>query len=183
MLQHRELRHLTLAITQGTVAPAWSIDQGLLFFDGRFYIPDALPLLSDLLATISLGGHDNMRYLALDSHSPPMAPHHNSTPTGILLGHPWLQGIISSTMVLFTDGLGRQIFHVNILIGLRPDSNQQRLSPDEFEKAYFMFGTMLDLTTTPTTCSNSTIWRRVNTYLLPDMDNHSKNFTMPPKEM
>jgi hypothetical protein len=118
MLQHRELRHLTLAITQGTVAPAWSIDQGLLFFDGRFYIPDALPLLSDLLATISLGGPDNMRYLALDSHSPPMAPHHNSTPTGILLGHPWLQGIISSTMVLFTDGLGRQIFHVNILISL-----------------------------------------------------------------
>jgi hypothetical protein len=46
-----------------------------------------------------------------------------------------------------------------------------------------MFGTMLDLTTMPTTRSKSTIWRRVNTYLLPDMDNHSNNFMMPPKEM
>ena len=43
-----------------------------------------------------------------------------------------------------------------------------------------MFSTMLDLTTTPATCSNSTIWQWVNTYLLPDIANHSNNFTTSP---
>ena len=38
ILQLQELCHIALAIGNGTVAPAWSIDQGLLFFDGRFYI-------------------------------------------------------------------------------------------------------------------------------------------------
>lgn len=77
-----------------------------------------------------------------------------------------------------------QIFCVNnVFIGLRPDSEFQRLSPNEFDRGHFMFGEMLDLATMPATSSTSTIWRRVNTYLLPNMANCYNDFITPPQEM
>jgi hypothetical protein len=37
---------------QWTIATALSLEQGILFFDRRFYLPDASPLLPDLLESL-----------------------------------------------------------------------------------------------------------------------------------
>lgn len=80
---------------------------------------------------------------------------------------------MSSTTVIFIDNLGRQLICVDVYIALRPDSNLHRLSLDEFDMSHFMFGTMLDLTMTPSTRSSATIWRRVPTYKVLDITNRS----------
>ena len=49
ILQQHGLRNIAMAIADGVTALAWSIDQGLLFFDGRLYLPAALSLLPNLL--------------------------------------------------------------------------------------------------------------------------------------
>jgi hypothetical protein len=74
VLQLQELYHIALAIGNGTTTLAWSIDQGLLFFNGCFYIPTTSTLLPDLLEVLLLGGPAHMRYLALGCHPPPTAP-------------------------------------------------------------------------------------------------------------
>jgi hypothetical protein len=66
---------------------------------------------------------------------------------------------MSSTTVIFVDNLSHQLTRIdNVYIALRPDSDLHRLSPGEFDMGHFMFGTMLDLMTTPSTRSNAIIW-------------------------
>jgi hypothetical protein len=48
-LQQQELCTIAMAIADGMVAQAWSLDQGLLLFDGHLYLPVASSLLSNLL--------------------------------------------------------------------------------------------------------------------------------------
>lgn len=54
VLQQHELRHMALAVTDGTTTPAWSLDQGILFLNGRFYLPAASPVTD---VTTTLLGH------------------------------------------------------------------------------------------------------------------------------
>lgn len=158
VLQQRELRRIAIAIDDGSVAPAWSMDQGLLFFDGRLYIPAISPLLPDLLQIVKREGPAGWELIALGCHSTPTLAHHNTTPTGILLGCLWPTGTIPSVTMIFIDDLDRQLFRVdNVSIALHHGSNRQRLSPGEFDPGHFMFGVMLDLTMSPPTQSNAMI--------------------------
>ena len=80
--------------------------------------------------------------------------------------------------VVFLDKLSHQLVYVDkVHITLWPDSNIHRLSPGEFDLGHFMFGTMLDLTMAPSTCSITMIWRYV------DADNHIHDFVIPPRDM
>lgn len=80
--------------------------------------------------------------------------------------------MVLPTTVFFIDNLGRQLLRVdNVCIALRLDSNLHRLSPDEFDMGNFMFGTMLYLMMTPSTRYSATIWRRVPTYIVPNIAN------------
>jgi hypothetical protein len=86
--------------------------------------------------------------------------------------------------VVFLDNLSRQLVRVdNVHIALQPDSTAHRLSPGEFDLGSFMFGTMLDLTTSPSAHSSATVWRRIPAYLAPDADNRIYDFVAPPREM
>jgi hypothetical protein len=71
--------------------------------------------------------------------------------------------------VVFLDNLSHQLVRVDsVHIALRPDSTAHRLSPSEFDLGSFMFGTLLTLTTSPSTCSS---------------DNRIHDFVAPPREM
>lgn len=90
----------------------------------------------DLLAALLLGGPAKV----LGLHPPPIALDHNASPSAILLGHPWPQGIVSSTTVIFLNNLGHQLPRIgNIHINLRHNSSQPRLSLDAFNGGEFMF--------------------------------------------
>jgi hypothetical protein len=82
-LQQQELCTITMAIADSMVAQAWSLDQGLLLFDGHLYLPVASSLLSNLLQVLSRGVSANMELLALGAHQPPTHGQHNRVP--------WLQ--------------------------------------------------------------------------------------------
>nr|AWA44959.1 hypothetical protein LOC101753448 [Saccharum spontaneum] len=146
VLRQRELATIAMAISDGVEAQAWSIDQGLIFFDGQLYLPAASALLPDLLQALRQGGSANMELLALGAQPPPTAAKHNGVPAYILLGHPWPQRRpITSTTVVFIDNLSRQLVRVdNVNIALRPGSDAHHLSPGEFDLGHFMFGSILD---------------------------------------
>jgi hypothetical protein len=73
ILQQWELRKVAMPIADSVTTLAWSIDQGLLFFDGRLYLPAALLLLPNLLQVLRQGGSTTMELIALDAHPPLMA--------------------------------------------------------------------------------------------------------------
>jgi hypothetical protein len=86
--------------------------------------------------------------------------------------------------VVFLDNLGREFLHVdNVYIAAKPNTELHRLSPSEFDVGHFMFDTMLDLTTSPPSCSNTTIWCRVPAYIIPNGDNRLHDFIAPPRDM
>jgi hypothetical protein len=106
-------------------------------------------------------------------------------PTDVLLGHPWLlQCQIATATVVFFDNLGRLLARVdNVNIGLLPDSDIHHLSPGVFDLGAFVFGSMLDLATLLATRSATTIWRRLQVYNAPDVNNLIHRFVAPPREM
>lgn len=63
--EQRELRTVALAIANGQAAPAWSFDEGLIFFDGRLYIPSSSPLLPDILQIIHDEGPTSIEFASL----------------------------------------------------------------------------------------------------------------------
>jgi hypothetical protein len=71
----------------------------------------------------------------------------------------------------------------NVNIALRPGSDAHHLSPGEFDLGHFMFVSILDLMTSPSTCYDITIWRCVPTYLVPDTDNRIHDFVGQPRDM
>jgi hypothetical protein len=63
-------------------------------------------------------------------------------------------------MVVFFNNLGHLLTRVDsVNIGLLPDSDIHRLSPGAFDLGAFVFGSMLDLMTSPAMRSAMTIWR------------------------
>jgi hypothetical protein len=80
-----------MAIMEGQAARAWTIDQGIIFFDDHFYLPAASALLPDLLQVLRHGGSANIELLALGAHLPPThGTQLNRMPSHILLGRSWL---------------------------------------------------------------------------------------------
>lgn len=65
-----ELRTIALTIMEGQATQAWSMDQGLIFFDRRFYLPAASALLPHLLQVLRRGGSTNIELLALGAQVP-----------------------------------------------------------------------------------------------------------------
>jgi hypothetical protein len=84
-------------------------------------------------------------------------------PTDVLLGHPWLlQCPIAAATVVFFNNLGRLLARINsINIDLLSDSNIHNLSLGAFDLGIFIFGSMLDLTTSLATRSAMMIWRQL----------------------
>lgn len=86
--------------------------------------------------------------------------------------------------MVFFDNLSLQILCIdNVYIGLYPDSDTQRFSPSEFDISHFMFGSIIDLSTSPPTSLSATIWRRATTYMTTDITNNSHDFIAPPQAM
>jgi hypothetical protein len=89
----------------------------------------------------------------------------------------------AATMV-FLDNLSRLLACVDsVNIGLLPDSDIHRLSLGVFDLGAFIFGSMLDLTTSLAMRSATTIWRRLQVYNAPDVNNHIHHFAAPPRVM
>jgi hypothetical protein len=103
ILQHHGPHHIAMSIIDGTAAPAWSIDQEFLFFDGRIYIPATSALLPNLLDVILLEGPTSVRHLTLGQHQPPTPGADDTFPSSILLAAPWPQDIVPSATVIFHD--------------------------------------------------------------------------------
>jgi hypothetical protein len=103
---------LPIDVTNETAALTWSIDQGLLFPDGRLYTPATSPLQVDLLNALLLIKPANMRLPALYLHQPSTTLDDNTPPSAILLGRPGPQTITLPTTVFFLDALELQLLRV-----------------------------------------------------------------------
>jgi hypothetical protein len=84
-------------------------------------------------------------------------------PIDVLLGRPWLlQCPIAAATVVFFNNLGRLLVRIDsVNIGLLSDSNIHHLSLGAFDLGAFVFGSMLDLTTSLAMRSATMIWRQL----------------------
>lgn len=48
---------------------------------------------------------------------------------------------------------------------------------------YFMFGTMIDLMTSPSTRSSTMVWHHIPAYLAPNAENRIHDFVAPPRQI
>jgi hypothetical protein len=116
---------------------------------------------------------ENPSLLVVGFHTPPLtATATYNFPTSILMARPWPQGILPLALAIFFDNLGCQFLAVeNIYISLKRNSTHPLLWPHELNGGEFMFGHMLHLTMTPSTCITLTICHRMTGYILPNTDN------------
>jgi hypothetical protein len=116
-----------------------------------------------------------MEPLALSSHLPLSTTHNIGAPTNILLG----RSTVSTTTTVFINSLGRQFIHVgNIYIAPCADCDLHHLLPNKFDGGHFMFGTKLDLMTTPPLHSSATTRLRVPAYVI---SNIAISINRPPR--
>jgi hypothetical protein len=163
------------AIAKGAAAPAWSMDQGLIFFNGHLYIPVVPFILANMLQVLLHAGPRHMEPLALSSHLSSSTTHDIGVPTNILLG----RSTVSTTTAVFINNLGRQPIHVgNVYIAPCADCDLHHLPPNKFGGGHFMFGTMLDLTTTPPFHPSATTRLRIPAYII---SNITISINRPPR--
>jgi hypothetical protein len=116
-----------------------------------------------------------MEPLALSSHLPSSTTHNIGVPTNILLR----RSTVSTTTAVFINNLGRQLIHVgNVYIAPRADCDLHHLPPNKFDGGHFMFGTMLDLTMTPSLHPSTMTRLRVPAY---DISNIAISINRPPR--
>jgi hypothetical protein len=87
-------------------------------------------------------------------------------------------------MVVFLDNLGYLLARIDIVdIGLLLGTDVHHLSPDTFDLGAFVFGSIIDLTTSPPTHLATTIWQRIQASIGPDINKHIRSFIAPPRVM
>ena len=127
-----------------------------------------------------------MELLALGAHEPPTQ--RRIVNWGTL---PYYLGSSLVTMTSYSGNDGDLLRHIepwtihvdNINIGLLLGSIDHRMSPGKFNRGAFVFGSMLDLMTSPPTCSTMTIWCQVQLSSSIDINNHIHGFITPPRVM
>jgi hypothetical protein len=85
---------------------------------------------------------------------------------------------------VFPNNFGRLIARIDsVNISLLSGSDIHSLSLDTFDLGAFIFGSMLDLTTSLSTHSATTIWRHVQVSISLDINYHIRGFVAPPRVM
>lgn len=150
------------------------------------YLPAASPLLPDLLRVLRQGGPANLEFLALGAHKPPTEYGQlTGMPRHLLMNGPWVLGqpVTATTMIILDNGGNLTSRINNIDIGLHPETEVQRISPNAFDLGAFLVGSMIDLTMTPPIHLQTTIWRRIQFSINPDIANRIHNCHTPPPRM
>ncbi|CAD6227103.1 unnamed protein product [Miscanthus lutarioriparius] len=113
----RELQIIYDTITLQAAAPAWTIREGVIYYNNRLYIPASSPLLQDILESIGTTA----------PHLPAIGLHTTSSPTtqafpsSILLLEAWTQRMLPSATVVFFDNNGQQFLSIkDVYIGYGP---------------------------------------------------------------
>lgn len=69
--QH-ELRRMQNAIKAGLESPNWSVERGLIFYDGRLYLPAASTILQDLIQELTKDELQQIELLAMGIYDTPV---------------------------------------------------------------------------------------------------------------
>lgn len=86
-----------------TTAQAWSMDDNIIIFDGRFCLPTSSALQANLLET-PCGRSDHLQLLAVGLHTPLASPSaHYTFPSSVLMGREWPQCILSRATMVFSS--------------------------------------------------------------------------------
>lgn len=81
-LDKQELQIIAATIEVKAVAPTWSLQQGVILYNDRYYIPATSPLLEDLLESL---GTTTPQLQAVGLHTAASAPTSHALPSSILL--------------------------------------------------------------------------------------------------
>ena len=138
----RELQIIYDTITFQAVALAWTIREGIIYYENSFYVLATSPLLQDILDSI---GMTASHLLAIGFHSATSDPAWQAFPSSILLLETWPQHQLpAATIALFYDN--DQIFITinDVCIDQYQPSGYPLVSPPYDMTGNTLFGTMHD---------------------------------------
>jgi hypothetical protein len=98
-----ELQIIYDTITLQAAAPAWTICEGVIYYNNRHYVPATSPLPQDMLEML---GTTSRHLLAIGLHTAASTPTTQAFPSSILLLEAWPQRILPSATVVFFDSNG-----------------------------------------------------------------------------
>lgn len=169
-----KLWFLAGSIYTGDLPPAWSLRDGLIFFDGCLYIASSSACLHRVLAVLlQHGGEALLRQVAVGFRGLPQ--HEPCIPHGVLLLQELPATSISSANVLFIDLASHELFHMAFTV---LDGAVAPVSTVDFN---ILFGHFIDLTTAHPQPHDSFIMT-FNGFLLTTEQDRRPFFTGPPRD-
>jgi hypothetical protein len=87
-LDEQELQIIPVTITVNATAPAWSLQQGVILYNGHYYIPATSPLLQELPESV---GTPTPQFLAVSFNTAASKPATQAFPSSVLLIEDWPQ--------------------------------------------------------------------------------------------
>lgn len=107
-LDKPELHIITATIKVKAAAPTWWLQQGVILYNGCYYIPTTSLLLQDRLESL---GTTTPQLLAVSLHITAFMPTTQAFPSSIHIIEDWPHRIVSSATVIFFDSNNQHFPH------------------------------------------------------------------------
>jgi len=157
--EEHELEIISATIEVQAAAPAWSLQQGIICYNERYYIPVTSPLLQDLLYSFD---SSSPHLLTIGLHIATSTPTTQAFPSSILLLEAWPQLILPFAMIIFFDNNGQQFLSIEDTYICRQHANGHlQVSPANYNTDDLLFGMLQHFTTTPPTIVATALCRRI----------------------
>jgi hypothetical protein len=173
------LQIIFVTIELQAVAPARSLQHGVILYNGRYFIPTTSPLLKGVQESLQPSpiAPQLLAVVLPTTTSLPTTLDHNVSPSVVLLRRPWPQGTASPATIIFINDLSCLLLYIaNVYIGLH--YNEPHLSPNAFTNGEFILGDMLILAITL-----STMYHHFPGYILLSIDNRPHDFASMPRTL
>jgi hypothetical protein len=142
-----ELQIIYDTIVVQAAALAWTIQEGVIYYDNRLYVLAISPLLQDSLESLDMIAPN---LLAIGFHSAASDPALQVFLSSILLLEPWLTQPLPSATIVFFDNNGQQFISINDVNINVQESGHPLISPAYDTTGDTLFGVIRQFDITPT---------------------------------
>jgi hypothetical protein len=150
---------INATIEVNAAAPAWSLQDGIIRYNDRYYIPVTSPLLQDLLESI---GTTSPQLLAIGLQTTTSSPTTQAFPMSILLLEEWPQRILPPATIIFFDDNGQQFLSINdVYISRQHVNGHPLISPANYNTGDLLFSQLQHFTTATPFIIATALCRRI----------------------
>jgi hypothetical protein len=145
-----------------TIGSSFRLDDlcGVIYYNGRYYIPAISQLLQDLLKSIDITA---LHLLAIGLHTITVSPTTPTSSSSILLMEEWPHLRLPSAIVVFFDDNGQQLLSISdVYINMQLAHGRPMISPADYNIGDLLFGQLQDFATSPPSIMPTTLRRHIH---------------------